>query len=105
MNASTGGMCLNHPDRPASFQCTVCRGAFCRECASRDHHRMVCSHCLARMATDVPDVRQPWIRKAVAWLPALAGTLILWTLFYCAGRLLLEIPSSFHDGTLWTEGL
>jgi hypothetical protein len=29
--------------------------------------------------------------------------LITWVVFYYIGRLLLLIPSSFHEGTIWKE--
>jgi hypothetical protein len=34
-------------------------------------------------------------------LASAAGFLFLWMSFFYLGKLLLAIPSSFHEGTLW----
>ena len=31
------------------------------------------------------------------------GVLLLWLVFFAAGRALVAIPSPFHEGTLWEE--
>jgi len=32
------------------------------------------------------------------------GLAILWFVFYYCGDFLLQLPSSFHEGTLWKSG-
>jgi hypothetical protein len=32
---------------------------------------------------------------------AVSGFLLAWLFFYLVGRILLLVPSSFHEGTLW----
>jgi hypothetical protein len=31
----------------------------------------------------------------------ITGILVLWILFYFLGQILVSIPSSFHEGTVW----
>jgi hypothetical protein len=35
---------------------------------------------------------------------ATAGLVSVWLLFYCAGRLLMLMPTPMHEGTLWESG-
>jgi hypothetical protein len=37
----------------------------------------------------------------VAVLPAVLGLLLAWVLFYGLGRVLLQLPSALHEGTIW----
>jgi hypothetical protein len=34
----------------------------------------------------------------------LLGAMFLWVFFYYLGQILLSLPSSFHEGTLWQMG-
>jgi hypothetical protein len=34
----------------------------------------------------------------------ICGSLLLWMFFYYLGLILLELPSSFHEGNLWQDG-
>ena len=36
-----------------------------------------------------------------ALLMALAGLVVAWFFFHLLGEILLALPSSFHEGTLW----
>jgi hypothetical protein len=35
----------------------------------------------------------------------LAGLAAAWLVFYLAGRALLMVPSSFHEGSVWKESV
>lgn len=60
---------------------------------------MICTRCLTP-----PDSRrdQGRLGRAVLRLcTLLAGSLLLWLVFFLIGRTLLELPSNFHEGTFF----
>lgn len=87
--------CFNHPGREAVARCPECGRFFCRECVSEHEDRLLCASCLERL------VAAPGGSRTLAWsfpvIQALVGFLLLWLSFYSVGRLLIAIPSSFHD--------
>lgn len=91
--------CLLHPDREAVARCPECRRPCCRECVVEHEGRLLCARCLGRLASPVA---VPRTRPALGWLSApvqvLFGLGLLWGLFYLLGRLLLRIPSEWHEG-------
>ena len=94
--------CFHHAGREAVARCPECGNTFCRECVTEHDDRVICAACLVQL-TETP--RPP--RRPLAWLlqPAqiAGGLLLLWLLFFTAGRALVAIPSPFHEGTLWQE--
>jgi hypothetical protein len=54
------------------------------------------------MATATVSRRKPW-RTLLAASGCLAGVVTAWIFFYLIGQGLLRVPSSFHEGTLWTK--
>jgi hypothetical protein len=95
--------CHHHPGREAVARCPECRQFFCRECIAEHDDRVLCAACLKRLAQQAGPRRR---RLAGAWraVQLVAGVLAVWVFFYLAGRLLLAIPASFHEGTLWHQG-
>jgi hypothetical protein len=94
--------CLHHPVREAVARCPSCGQFYCRECVVEHDDRVICADCLQRIAR--PDAKK---RRSAAWLSQLVlgglGLLTAWFFFYEAGQVLLLIPTSFHDGTLWEK--
>jgi hypothetical protein len=37
-------------------------------------------------------------------LQFIGGSVLVWLFFYYLGQMLLELPSSFHEGNLWPDG-
>ena len=94
--------CFNHDRREAVARCPECGGFFCRECVTEHEERVVCAVCLKKLVRRSAAPRGWWqglVRVAQFGL----GLLICWLCFYHLGRVLLALPSSFHEGTLWTE--
>jgi len=94
--------CFNHAHREAVARCPQCGRTFCRECIIEHDSRIICARCLAAPA------RKP----AATWAPAAAiagGTwrvlsfLLLWAVFYYLGKILLLLPSSFHEAAFWEK--
>lgn len=98
MPAAIASRCLLHSQREAVARCPVCRQSYCRECITEHEGRVICAACLRK-------VSQPEIRPARTWgwlmrpVHLLTGILMGWLIFYCLGRVLLLIPSEWHEGT------
>jgi len=97
--------CLNHPIREAVARCPECGGFFCRECITEHEDRVICAQCLKKLMELVRLTGKGRLRFAglsrVAYCAL--GLVIGWLFFYETGRILLLIPTSFHDGTLWHD--
>src|SRR5262245_40860810 len=92
--------CLNHPRREAAARCTSCGQPFCRECITELEGRMVCGAC-HRAKTQVKEKgKRDWFMLTTA-LQLVAGIGMLWFGTWLLGRVLLSIPSEFHEGTTW----
>ena len=100
MPALTHQRCLNHEFREAVARCPECRQFFCRECITEHDDRVICAACLRRLARPAPRRRFHWTSALIVG-ECLAGVLTVWLFFYMAGRSLLAIPDSFHEGTVW----
>lgn len=61
----------------------------------------MCSACLQRLSAKAPE--RPRRRLGPLLVPGqlLFGVLCAWAFFYFLGRILVTIPSSFHEGTVW----
>jgi hypothetical protein len=92
--------CLNHPAREAVAQCPQCRHFFCRECITEHDDRILCAACLREAAQGIAKERHPFRVLGRAGL-GFAGFFTAALFFYWLGQILLLIPTSFHDGTLW----
>ena len=93
--------CLNHAAREAVARCPECGQFYCRECIAEHEDRVICAACLRKLMRAAEKPR----RAAGAWLARgtlFGGSLTLgWIAFYLVGKILLSIPASVHDGTLW----
>jgi hypothetical protein len=92
--------CLNHSAREAVAQCPQCRHFFCRECITEHDDRILCAACLRQASRNIGKARHPFRILGRAGL-SVAGLFTAALFFYWMGQILLLIPTSFHDGTLW----
>ena len=92
--------CFHHALREAVARCPECERFFCRECVTEHDDRVICASCLKKIVARGGDARArwSWVRRAAQ---CAAGLAVCWVVFYYAGRALLALPSSFHEGTLW----
>jgi hypothetical protein len=92
--------CLNHHQREAVARCPQCAQFYCRECITEHDDRVICAACLKKLLRADTEKPRPLalLGRAAAFSFSL---LIAWTAFYWIGRILLAIPTNFHDGTLW----
>lgn len=92
--------CFNHALREAVARCPECGHFFCRECVTEHDDRVVCSACLKKLAR-APVTRRLSFAALVRFAQCAAGAVLAWFFFFLIGDLLLKIPASFHEGTLW----
>jgi len=95
--------CHNHMLREAVARCPECSRFFCRECITEHEDIVLCATCLRiRSATSglIPD-RFRGLLQAGQFL---LGIVILYIVFFYLARILLALPSDFHEGTLWQIG-
>ncbi len=100
VSAISRATCLNHPQREAAAKCVACGKSFCRECVTPVDRRMFCAPCY-RSATGPKEGRKrDWFVLSVG-VQAFLGLMGIWFTAYFLGRVLLELPSAFHEGTVW----
>ena len=92
--------CFNHPEREAAVMCPECKKDFCRECVTEHDDRMLCARCLQKLLKK-PFIKRFRLRYLLRIGQCLMGFLIAWLVFYYLGEMLLSIPTSFHEGTIW----
>ena len=104
MTSPASARCLNHPNREAAARCPQCGRFFCRECVTEHENRVLCASCLRRiLAGEKKKRRSPAALFATA--QAVAGLWLAWIFFYYLARILLAVPSAFHEGSIWKDGL
>lgn len=92
--------CYRHHQREAVAHCLDCARFFCRECVTEHGDRVLCSDCLEKQA----ESNQTGRAKTAVFIRMVqffCGALVIWLIFYIVGDLLLSIPSTFHEGTVW----
>jgi len=92
--------CLNHSTREAVARCPECTHYFCRECITEHDDRVICSSCLRKLTVRTETKRRnlaPLVRIALAC----GGLVVAWMFFFVIGRLLVNIPTKFHEGTVF----
>ncbi len=92
--------CLHHGEREAIARCLECGFFFCRECITEHDERVICASCLKKVAHTAA---QPVRRRLNLWpvVQSGGGVILAWFVFYTIGRMLLALPDSVHDGSLW----
>ncbi|MEJ2154516.1 MAG: hypothetical protein P8X96_04220 [Desulfobacteraceae bacterium] len=93
--------CYNHQRREAVVRCPDCQRFFCRECVTEHSDRMLCSQCLAHLSEKERERAGIWARGLLMLMQGGFGFLLLWYAFYLVGLMLLSIPDTFHEGTIW----
>ena len=94
--------CFNHRLREAVARCPRCGRFFCRECVTEHDEQVVCADCLRGLTHREERRRARWQAGRLLGAGAI-GLLTAWVMFYAVGRLLLLLPTSFHEGTLWSS--
>ena len=102
MNDLIHKRCYNHRHREAAALCTECGRYFCRECITEHDDRVLCSSCLVKV-TRRPGLALSKFSAVHRLANFCIGIVILWIAFYYLGQFLISIPSSFHEGTIWSS--
>jgi len=61
---------------------------------------MFCASCYSEQTTSREKPRRDWFIVSIAG-QTVFGLLGLWFTAYFLGKILLELPSNFHEGTVW----
>ena len=93
--------CLNHAAREAVARCPECGHFYCRECIAEHEDRVICAACLRKMLRLTEKQHNPLVTRLARATVFFCSLTIGWLAFYLVGKILLSIPTSFHDGTLW----
>ena len=94
--------CFNHSTREAAARCPQCGRYYCRECVTEHHGRVICSHCLKELSHQKSSQRFS-LKVPLILVKCLISIILAWLFFFSLGKVLLMIPDSFHEGTLWQE--
>jgi hypothetical protein len=94
--------CFNHALREAVARCPECGHFYCRECTTEHEDRIICAGCLGKIAR-APLMERTGFIYVVRSVQLFFGVAIACLFFYVAGRALLSIDSSVHEGTIWRD--
>jgi hypothetical protein len=103
IDSLAGNRCFNHISREAIALCSSCGRHYCKECVTEHMGRMTCSYCIERLPVK-KELKRGTLYLAVRGFEMAAGLMLLWLILYYIGRLLILLPSSFHEGTFWGGG-
>lgn len=95
--------CHVHLDREAAARCPECKQFYCRECVTEHEDIVICTACLKKQIGG-EEKKRLGLGFIVRGLAGAVGTVLCWICFLWVGKLLLAIPSEFHDGNLWRVG-
>ena len=97
--------CLNHSAREAAARCAGCSQFFCSECVTEYELQMLCADCLTETTKELKKSKKtrPWLMPVAVTVQLILGLLLVWMSFYMVGRLVIAVPSDFHEGTLWEK--
>ncbi len=98
--------CNLHHERAASARCPSCKLFFCAECITEHDGKLTCAECLRKNQSPPEPAAKKW--DAIQLMPVfhfMIAVFVTWSAFYFIAQVLMEIPDSFHDGTIWqSEG-
>ncbi|MEO0793531.1 MAG: rhomboid family protein [Verrucomicrobiota bacterium] len=101
MSAIAQTRCLNHGNREAVARCPECEKFFCRECITEHDGRVICQSCLSDLIATDDAPSSNFVKNLARTIGAAMGFAIAWVFFYLLGRILISIPTEFHDGGMW----
>ncbi len=96
--------CNLHQDRSASARCPSCTLFFCSECITEHDGKLTCAECLRKNKS--PSEKVAGKRDFFQFIPGvqfLIAVALTWASFYLIAQVLIDIPDSFHDGTIWRD--
>lgn len=95
--------CSVYPDRVAVARCPECHRFFSRECITEHEGRLICASCLSALTDTGKRERRRITLPVTPFIQGVVALLAVWLIYYAMARLLILIPSNFHEGTIWSE--
>ncbi|MBF0225239.1 MAG: rhomboid family protein [Desulfobacterales bacterium] len=92
--------CFNHNDREAVAKCLECMNFFCRECVTEHDDRLLCALCIEKLTKSKEHIKYKFPNLKCLF-KFLLGMGIIWIFFFYLGRLILNLPEAFHEGSIW----
>jgi hypothetical protein len=62
---------------------------------------MICANCLAEHREESVKARREMHLPLMPLFQIVIGVIVIWTVYYQIGEILVEIPTELHDGKLW----
>ncbi|MCL4219446.1 MAG: rhomboid family protein [Candidatus Hydrogenedentes bacterium] len=93
--------CHLHLVREAVARCPSCRRFFCRECVTEHAGRMMCVSCLDN-TIETEAASGSRLGGIVNMAQLLVAILLSWLFFALLGQGLLNVPSTFHEDTIFS---
>jgi len=94
--------CFQHPQREAAARCVGCGKSFCRECITALDRRMFCAACFKAKTEKKARTKRDWFLLTTS-VQFVLGLFVLWLTAYLVGQALVNLPTSFHEGTVWEK--
>ena len=95
--------CFNHKHREAVALCPECGRFFCRECITEHEDQVLCASCIGKRL-NLSAVKPIRWGSFIGLFQILFGGMFIWIFFFYLGKILLSLPTAFHEGTLWPKG-
>jgi hypothetical protein len=92
--------CFNHALREAAARCPECKQFFCRECVTEHDDRVLCTPCLKKLTTSGSQRTRTFARM-MRFVQCAVGVIVAWFFFSVIADILVQLPDSFHEGTVW----
>lgn len=102
MKVARAQRCVHHSAREAVARCPGCARFFCRECVSEHDDRVLCARCLARVQSEHVE-KSSRFAQVFRLVGVALGLAVTWWFFDLAGRGLIRLPASVHEGTVWEK--
>lgn len=65
---------------------------------------MLCAECFKAKTKTGEKKKRDWFLLSTA-TQLFMGVLVLWFTVYLMGRVLVSLPSAFHEGTVWEKAI
>lgn len=62
---------------------------------------MICAGCLANLRTESKEKKREFRLPLMPLVHLTIGVIVIWTVYYQIGEVLVSIPAELHDGQVW----
>ncbi|MGK0187705.1 MAG: hypothetical protein ACI9R3_003494 [Verrucomicrobiales bacterium] len=62
---------------------------------------MICAGCLAELRAEKTKTKREIHFSLMPLVHVIVGVIVIWTVYYQIGEILVTIPADLHDGKIW----